>query len=90
MLKKPRLLTRPTPARLDAPFRWQTAASDGTRRYIPHFVWAVPPLEWILANGKAPTAISTSESFIWYFEGLSDTRTLLADFFNILRDSTQT
>jgi hypothetical protein len=43
MLKMARLLTHPAPARQDAPFRGKAAASEGPRRYIPHFVWAVRP-----------------------------------------------
>jgi hypothetical protein len=42
------------------------------------------PLEWILANGKAPAALPISENLIWYVEGLNDARTLLAGFFSIL------
>ena len=34
------------------------------------------PLEWILANGKAPPAIPTSENLLWYVEGLNDARTM--------------
>ena len=42
------------------------------------------PLEWILANGKAPTVCPISESLLWSVEGLIDARTLLLDFFSIL------
>ena len=42
------------------------------------------PVEWILANGKAPTAFPTSEKFLLDVESLSDARTPLADFFSIL------
>jgi len=41
------------------------------------------PLEWILANGKAPSALPISANLIWYVEGLNDARTPLADFFSI-------
>ena len=34
MLKKARLLTRPTPARQDAPFRGKAAASEGPMRTL--------------------------------------------------------
>jgi hypothetical protein len=37
------------------------------------------PQEWILANGKAPTAIPASENLCWYVEGLNDARTLLGE-----------
>jgi hypothetical protein len=42
------------------------------------------PLQWILANGKAPSAFQTSENFLLSVEPLSDARTILADFFSIL------
>ena len=42
------------------------------------------PLQWILANGKAPPALPTTENLIRYVEPLSDARTMLAGFFSIL------
>jgi hypothetical protein len=42
------------------------------------------PLEWILANGKAPPVLPTSEKPFLSVEGLHDARTTLADFFSIL------
>jgi len=42
------------------------------------------PLQWVLANGKAPTAFPTSEKLRLNVEPLSDARTMLADFFSIL------
>ena len=42
------------------------------------------PLEWILANGKAPTVLPTSEKPLFNVELLSEARTQLADFFSIL------
>ena len=42
------------------------------------------PLEWILANGKAPSVLPISEKLLLGVEGLNDARTLLADFFSIL------
>jgi hypothetical protein len=39
------------------------------------------PLEWILANGKTPSAISISLNLLRYVEDLNDARTPLADFF---------
>jgi len=42
------------------------------------------PLVWILANGKAPIAIPTSEKPLLNVEPLSDARTKLADLFSIL------
>jgi len=43
------------------------------------------PLEWILANGKSPPVLPTSEKPLLNVELLSDARTPLADFFSILR-----
>ncbi len=42
-------------------------------------------LQWVLANGKAPTVLPTSEEFL-NVEPLSDARTMLVDFFSILPD----
>jgi hypothetical protein len=42
------------------------------------------PLQWILANGKAPPAIPTSDNLIGTLSPLSDARTMLADFFSFL------
>ena len=42
------------------------------------------PLEWILANGKAPTLLPTSETLLLNVESLSAARTPPADFFSIL------
>ena len=52
----------------------------GTHRTL----WGRSPLEWILANGKAPTVIPASEKLLLNVAGLNDTRTLLAVFFSIL------
>jgi hypothetical protein len=42
------------------------------------------PLQWILANGKAPTVLPTSEELLLNVEGLNDARTKPADFFSLL------
>ena len=42
------------------------------------------PLQCILANGKAPTVLPTSETLLLNVEPMSDARTPLADFFSIL------
>ena len=42
------------------------------------------PLEWILANGKTPSATPPSEHLRRYVEGLNDARTQMAAFFSIL------
>ena len=45
------------------------------------------PLQWVLANGKAPPVLPTSDELVFNVEPLSDTRTQLADFFSILLNS---
>jgi len=42
------------------------------------------PLQCVLANGKAPTVLPTSEELLFNVEPLNDARTPLADFFSIL------
>jgi hypothetical protein len=42
------------------------------------------PLQWILANGKTPPMLPVSEELLLNVEPLSDARTKLADFFNIM------
>jgi hypothetical protein len=42
------------------------------------------PLQWVLANGKAPLAFPTSEKRLLPVEDLSDARTMLTGFFSIL------
>ena len=42
------------------------------------------PVGWILANGKAPTVLPTSEKPLLNVEDLNDARTKLVDFFSIL------
>src|SRR6185295_16519860 len=46
--------------------------------------WGRSPIQWILVNGKTPPVLPTSEGLILNFEDLSDARTPLGDFFNIL------
>jgi len=41
-------------------------------------------MQWVLANGKSPTALPTSEKPLLNVEGLNDARMLLADFFSVL------
>ena len=65
----------------------KAAASEGPRRYKPHFVWAVRPCKWVLANGKAPQWFRHPRGSLLYVEGLNDARTKLADFFSILLES---
>jgi hypothetical protein len=42
------------------------------------------PLQWVLANGKTPPVLPTSDELVFNVEGLNDARTLLADFFSFL------
>ena len=44
----------------------------GTHRTL----WGRSPLEWILANGKAPTVLPASEKLLLNVEGLNDARTM--------------
>ncbi len=37
------------------------------------------PLQWVLANGKAPTAFPTSEKLLLNVEPLSEARTMLGE-----------
>jgi Zn-dependent protease/predicted transcriptional regulator len=46
--------------------------------------WGRSPVLWILANGKTPSSLPTSENLDRYVEDLNDARTLLADFFSSL------
>jgi len=45
------------------------------------------PLQWVLANGKTPSATPIFRPALPKVEGLNDARTLLADFFSILLDA---
>jgi hypothetical protein len=42
------------------------------------------PSQYILANGKTPTVLPTSETLLLNVESLTDARTKLADIFSIL------
>ena len=84
MLKKARLLTRPTPARQDAPFRVQGRSKRRGEEVPAALRVGRSPLQWVLANGKTPTAFPTSEKLLLNVEPLSEARTMMADFFSIL------
>jgi len=62
MLKKARLLTRPTPARQDAPFRGQGLSERRGEEVQTALRVGRSPLEWILANGYAPPVLPTSKT----------------------------
>jgi hypothetical protein len=57
------------------------AASEGPRRYKPHFVWAV---RLCIGLGERPSSASDLRESFRYVEGLNDARTLLAVCFSIL------
>ena len=84
MLKKARLLTRPSLARRDAPCPKQGRSERRGEEVQTAIRVGRSPLQWILANGKAPPALPTSENLIPHVELLSDARTMLAGFFSIL------
>src|SRR6185295_11325595 len=46
--------------------------------------WGHSPVQWILANGKTPPALPTSENLSRYVEDFDEPRMTLADFFSIL------
>ena len=51
--------------------------------------WGRSPVQWILANGKTPPALPTSENLNRYVEDFDEPRTTLADFFSILLEGGQ-
>ena len=87
MLKKASLLTRPTLARRDAPCPKQGRSERRGEEVQTTLRVGRSPLQWVLVNGKVPTAFRTSEKFLLNVEALSDARTPLADFFSILLNS---
>jgi len=50
--------------------------------------WDRSPVLWILANGKTPPALPTSENLNRYVEDFDEPRTTLADVFSILLEHT--
>jgi len=84
MLKKARFLTRPTLARRDAPRPKQGRRRVETGGGTDRTPWGRSPVQWILANGKTPSALPTSENLNRYVEDFDEPRTTLADFFSIL------
>ena len=75
MLKKARLVTHPAPARQDAPFRGQGRSERRGEEVQTAFRVGRSHFQWVLANGKAPTAFPTSEKLILNVEPLSEART---------------
>ncbi len=86
MLKKARLLTRPTLARQDAPCPKQGRSERRGEEVHTALRVGRSPVGWILANGKAPIVLLTSEKALLNVEPLNDVRRLLKDFFSILLD----
>jgi hypothetical protein len=56
-----RLLTRPTPAHQDAPFRGQGRSERRGEEVRTALRVGRSPCEWILANGKSPPVIPISK-----------------------------
>ena len=48
--------------------------------------WGRSPVQWILANGKTPPVIPPSENLNRHASDFDEPRTMLADFFSILRE----
>src|SRR5438132_8488369 len=84
MLKKSRLLTRPTLARRDAPSPKQGRRRIETGGGTDRTSWGRSPIQWILANGKTPPALPPTENLNRYVEDFGEPRTKLAGFFSIL------
>jgi hypothetical protein len=61
----------PTPARRDAPFREQGRSERRSTEVQTALRVGRSPQEWILANGKVPPALPTSENLIRHVEPLS-------------------
>ena len=60
--------------------RRQVITEGGTDRTL----WDRSPAQWILANGKTPPALPTSENLNQYVEDYDEPRTKLEAFFSIL------
>ena len=84
MLKKATVRTRPAPARQDAPFCRQGRSERGSEEVHTALRVVRSPLQIVLANGKVPPALPTSEELLLKSEPLNAARTPLADFFSIL------
>jgi hypothetical protein len=84
MLKKSRLLTRPTLARRDAPSPKQGRRRIETGGGTDRTSWGRSPIQWILANGKTPPALPPTEDINRYVEDFGEPRTKLAGVFSIL------
>jgi len=60
MLKKAAVLTRPAPARQDAPFRRRGRSERRGEEVPTALCGAVRPYKWILASGKTPHTLPLS------------------------------
>jgi len=54
----------------------KAAASEGPRRYIPHFVWAVRPLNGSWRTERPLQGFRYPGGSLLYVEGLNDARTV--------------
>ena len=72
MLKKARLLTRPALARRDAPYPKQGRSERRGEEVRTALRVGRSTLQWVLANGKAPTAFRTSKKLLLNVEPLSE------------------
>ena len=79
-----RLLTRPTLARRDAPCPEQGRSERRGEEVRTALRVGRSPLQWVLANGKAPPVFPASEKLLLNVKSLSEARTKLADFFSTL------
>ena len=68
------ILTRPTPARQDAPLHKQGRSERRGEEVHTARRVGRSPLEWILANGKTPTTFPISEKLLFNVEPLSEAR----------------
>ena len=76
MLKKAGLLTHPTRARRDAPCPKQGRSERSGEEVHTALRVGRSPLQWVLANGKVPTVLPTSEELLFNVEPLSEARTM--------------
>src|SRR5437016_211026 len=75
MLKKATVLTRPAPARQDAPFRRQGRSERRGEEVRTALRGGRSPLHCVLANGKALPVFPPSSNLLLRVEPLSEART---------------
>ena len=84
MLKKAAVLTRPAPARQDAPFRRQGRSERRGEEVRTALRVCRSPIQMDPGERISPSSVSDLRKTLFNVEPLSDTRTPLADFFSIL------